>query len=89
MKTVASSEVDKLQDKYKNGMAIEGIVKQGELDYLEASTQWMEENSISELDFPKFLPQTIIEKIMDEAITSNRLRPSQCRRKSNTLDFLF
>ncbi|QJT71719.1 late-transcription coactivator [Shewanella phage Thanatos-1] len=87
--TESSISISNLLDKQNNGLEIERIVKQGELDYLEATTQWLEENSISVTDHSKYLPRTIVEKIMDEAIGTNRLRPSfSATKKSNSLDFL-
>ncbi|MGG7384165.1 late promoter transcription accessory protein, partial [Escherichia coli] len=54
-----------------------------------ATTAFLEENSIPETQFAKFIPSGIIEKIQSEAIDENLLRPSVVRcEKTNTLDFL-
>lgn len=76
-------------NKQQNGFEIEAIVSKGELSYLEATTHWLEENSVPEGNFGRYIPQAIIEKIMNEAIDDNLLRPSVARtQKTNTLDFL-
>ena len=64
-------------------------VEQFGMSYLEATTAFLEENSIPETQFAKFIPTGIVEKITSEAIDENMLRPSVARgEKTNTLDFL-
>ena len=81
--------IDVCLDKQQNAFAIEAIVAKGELGYLEATTLFLEENSIPEGLFAKYIPQGIIDKIKNEAIDDKLLRPSFSRtQKTNTLDFL-
>lgn len=76
-------------NKQENGFEIEKLVKEHNLTYLEATTQWLEENSIPESQFSRYVPGIIIEKISDEALEENLLRPSMSKtQKTNTLDFL-
>ncbi|QQG32240.1 hypothetical protein CkP1_0261 [Citrobacter phage CkP1] len=83
------ADVNELLDKQQNAFTIESIVEEQGLGYLEATTAWMEENSIPETQFSKYIPSGIIEKIRSEAIDENLLRPSISRgEKTNTLDFL-
>ena len=78
-----------LLDKQQNAFNIEAIVAQGELSYLEAVTQFLEENSIPEGLYAKYIPAGLIDKIKNEAIDDKLLRPSFSRtQKTNTLDFL-
>lgn len=82
-------DLSSLLDKQANGFAIEAIVAEGELGYLQATSQWLEENSIPEGNFNRFIPSTIIEKIKAEAVNEYMLRPSMSKtQKTNTLDFL-
>lgn len=81
--------VSTLIDKQANGFAIEAIVAEGELGYLQATTQWLEENSIPEGNFNRYIPSTIIDKIKSEAVDDHMLRPSMSRtQRTSTLDFL-
>lgn len=85
----ASEPVHVLVNKQQNGLDIEAFVEAEGCSYLEASTAWLEENSIPEGNFARYLPAGIIDKIMNEAIDDNLLRPSMARtQKTNTLDFL-
>lgn len=78
-----------LLDKQQNAFTIEAIVAQGEMGYLEATTAFLEENSIPEGQFARYIPAGIIDKIKNEAIDEKMLRPSMSRtEKTNTLDFL-
>ncbi|AHY25229.1 late promoter transcriptional regulator [Pectobacterium bacteriophage PM2] len=78
-----------LLDKQQNGFYIESIVAKGELNYLEATTLFLEENSIPESLFSRYIPTGIVDKIRNEAIDDKLLRPSVARtQKTNTLDFL-
>lgn len=82
-------EIAKLLDRQENGFIIEKMVEEFGMSYLEATTAFLEENSIPETQFAKFIPSGIIEKIQSEAIDKNLLRPSVVRcEKTNTLDFL-
>lgn len=88
---IKNTEVDiaASHNKQQNGFDIEALVALGEHTYLEATTMWLEENSVPEGNFSRYIPQAIIEKIMNEAIDDNLLRPSVARtQKTNTLDFL-
>lgn len=81
--------VNNLVDKQNNGFAIEALVEEHGMSYLEATTHWMEENSFPETSFAKYVPGNIIEKIMSEAVDDNLLRPSFSKQqKTNSLDFL-
>ena len=81
--------VNTLVDKQNNGFAIESLVEEHGMSYLEATTYWMEENSFPETSFAKYVPGNIIEKIMSEAVDENLLRPSFSKQqKTNSLDFL-
>ncbi|QEG13311.1 putative late promoter transcription accessory protein [Klebsiella phage vB_KaeM_KaAlpha] len=81
--------VTTLVDKQNNGFAIEALVNEHGMSYLEAATHWLEENSFPETAFAKYIPGNIIEKIMSEALDDNLLRPSFSKQqKTNTLDFL-
>ncbi len=82
-------DVKKLLDKQKNGFEIEQLVVNEQLSYLEATTRWMEENSIPEGNHSRFIPTLIIDKIKDEAIKEHMLRPSMAKtEKTSSLDFL-
>ncbi|UPW39416.1 late promoter transcription accessory protein [Escherichia phage vB_EcoM_ESCO47] len=82
-------DIAKLLDRQENGFLIESMVNQYGMTYLEATTAFLEENSIPETQFAKFIPSGIIEKITSEAVDENMLRPSIARgEKTNTLDFL-
>lgn len=87
--TPEKESISQLLDKQANGFAIEKLVELEGLGYLEATTQWLEENSIPEGNFNRFIPSGIIEKIMSEAVDEHMLRPSFSKtHKTNTLDFL-
>lgn len=82
-------DIKKLLDKQKNGFEIEQLVSIHQLSYLEATSRWMEENSIPEGNHARFIPVLIIDKIKDEAINEHMLRPSMAKtEKTNSLDFL-
>lgn len=81
--------VSALLDKTNNGFDIEALVEKQGMSYLEATTHWLEENSLPESTFNKYIPQTIVDKIAAEAIDDNLLRPSFAKQKqTNTLEFL-
>lgn len=73
-----TSKVD-LSDKQSNGMAIEAIVRKEGESYLSATVSWMEENSLSEASFTRYIPNAIIDKIKLEAKENNSLRPSMLK----------
>lgn len=82
-------DLKKLLDKQQNGFAIEQLVVKEQISYLEATSRWMEENSIPEGNHARFIPALIIDKIKDEAINENMLRPSMAKtEKTTSLDFL-
>lgn len=85
-----NADLAELTDKTKNGLSVEAMLKaDSALGYLDATIIWMEENSIEPTQFSKYLPMTLIDKIKDEAIKGNMLRPSMSKTKvTNTLDFL-
>ncbi|ARB06036.1 hypothetical protein fHeYen901_263 [Yersinia phage fHe-Yen9-01] len=81
--------VESLADKQQAGFEIEQIVASTEATYLEATSQWLQENSLHESQINRYIPQVIIDKIKDQAIEDNLLRPSMSRlEKTNTLDFM-
>lgn len=83
------TDVNALLDKQQNGFTIEKMVKDNGLTYLEATVQWLEENSIPEGTHTRYIPTVIIDNIKEEAIKDNLLRPSLVKKtKTNTLDFL-
>lgn len=87
--TDSAIDIAASHNKQQNGFDIEALVVKHELSYLEATTAWLEENSIPEGQFARYIPSAIIDKIMNEAIDDNMLRPSVSRmQKTNTLDFL-
>lgn len=82
-------DIKKLLDKQKNGFEIEQLVIKEQLSYLEATSRWMEENSVPEGNHARFIPVLIIDKIKDEAIKEHMLRPSMAKtEKTTSLDFL-
>lgn len=82
------SNPNNLNDKAANGLEIEAIVKTG-LTYLEASVQWLEENSLEVNNCNKYIPRAIIDKLSEECIEADMLRPSIVKSMTrNTLDFL-
>ena len=64
-------------NKVANGLAIEQIMASDtSLSYLESTMQWIEENSIDPVQYAKFIPQAMVDKIKHEAIENDWLRPS-------------
>lgn len=80
-----------LQNKQVIGEQIELWVKSDNLTYLEATAKWLDENSINEFNqCRKYIPQIIIDKIREECIRDNILKPSLARSSSSpSLNFLF
>lgn len=79
-----------LLDKVENGLSIERAMSEDvNLSYLEATMQWIEENSIDPAQYAKYIPQAMVDKIKHEAIENNWLRPSMKERTiTNTLEDL-
>ncbi|AHY25485.1 late promoter transcription accessory protein [Serratia phage PS2] len=79
-----------LLDKVENGLSIErAMAEDVNLSYLEATMQWIEENSIDPAQYAKYIPQAMVDKIKHEAIENNWLRPSMKERTiTNTLEDL-
>lgn len=69
---------------------INALVDTEHLSYLEATIQWMEERSIPESMFEKYIPTAIVEHIRLEAFEERLLRPSVVKLNENSsLDFMF
>lgn len=78
-----------LSDKQSNGMDIEAMVRRDGEGYLIATVTWLEENSLSEATFTRYVPNAIIDKIKLEARDNNLLRPSMTKNFSKgDLSFL-
>lgn len=83
-----AKEVVNLTDKGANGLEIEKLAQEGG-SYLEAVIQWLEENSIDVAQYQKYVPRAIIDKLTQECLDSNMLRPSLRKAfAQTTLDFL-
>lgn len=85
-----SLQTDQHYDKQTAGEEILRLVKDECYGYLQAATHWMEERSLPMNQFARYIPETIIELITQEATNENMLKPSHaaevCR---STLDFLY
>ena len=69
---------------------IEALVQAENLSYLEAVTWWMEERSIPENQFAKYIPEAIIETLKAEVVDDRILKPSLTKEnKTSNLDFLY
>lgn len=69
---------------------IDEFVEKEHLTYLEATSRWMEERSIPENMFSKYVPSTIVEKIKLEVVDDGLLRPSLTKSHSHSnLDFMY
>lgn len=76
-------------DKQQAAAEIDEYVAQG-MTHLEATSQWMEERSIPENQFSKYVPSTIIEKIKIETVEDGLLRPSQTKVNTHSsLEFMY
>lgn len=75
-------------NKTEVGLYIENLVASEVATYMEATLQWMDENSIDYAMLNKTVPRAILDKISDEAIKGNMLRPSVAleHSSSTTLD---
>ncbi|AZU98709.1 late promoter transcription accessory protein [Acinetobacter phage vB_AbaM_PhT2] len=77
-------------DKQTTSAEITALVNTEGLSYLEAVSWWMEERSIPENQFAKYIPETIIEQLKSEALDDNLLKPSMAKQnKYSTLDFMY
>lgn len=83
------NNVNTLLDKQDNGLFIEQMVNEQNMTYLQATTHWLEENSINFNQYAKYIPDAIIEKLTQESLANNEFRPSFARtHKPSELDFL-
>lgn len=75
-------------NKTEVGLYIENLVRSENVTYMEATLQWMDENSIEYPMLSKVVPRAIIDKISGEAIENNMLRPSvaNSHKTTQTLD---
>ena len=71
-------------NKTEVGLYIENLVASEGATYMEATLQWMDENSIDYAMLSKTVPKAIIDKISDEAIKNNLLRPSVVKDHATT-----
>ncbi|AHE63435.1 late promoter transcriptional regulator [Acinetobacter phage ZZ1] len=76
-------------DKQTTAAEIDDLVATG-LSVLEAVTWWMEERSIPESQFARYIPEAVIEQLKLEVIEDNILKPSLTKQNTHsTLDFLY
>ena len=76
-------------DKQDAAAEIDELTKHG-ASYLEATSQWMEERSIPENMFARYVPHVIIEKIKLETVEDGLLRPSVTKiNTTSSLDFMY
>lgn len=71
-------------NKTEVGLYIENLVKSDGLTYMQATVQWMDENSIDYSLLNRTVPRAVIDKIRDEALTQNMLRPSLTQQHKAT-----
>lgn len=76
--------MSEIGNKTEVGLYIENLVASEGATYMEATLQWMDENSIDYAMLSKTVPKAIIDKISDEAIKNNLLRPSVAKDHSTT-----
>lgn len=76
----------KATNKTANGLVIERLVSEEGLSYLEATTQFIEENSIDYVNYMKYIPMTVVEKIKQECIVNRTFRKGVVDEPTNTLD---
>lgn len=77
-------------DKQTTANEISALVKQEGLSYLEAVSWWMEERSIPENQFAKYIPDSIVELLKSEVLEDRLLKPSLTKQNTySTLDFLY
>jgi hypothetical protein len=75
-------------NKTEVGLYIENLSVAENITYMEATLQWMDENNIEYSMLNKVIPRAIIDKISNEAIDNNMLRPSVAanHKSTQTLD---
>lgn len=76
--------MSEIGNKTEVGLYIENLVASEGATYMEATLQWMDENSIDYSMLNKTVPKAIIDKISDEAIKNNLLRPSVAKDHTTT-----
>ena len=76
--------MSEIGNKTEVGLYIENLVASEGATYMEATLQWMDENSIYYAMLSKTVPKAIIDKISDEAIKNNLLRPSVAKDHATT-----
>ncbi|MEG1902764.1 MAG: late promoter transcription accessory protein [Bacteroidales bacterium] len=76
--------MSEIGNKTEVGLYIENLVASEGATYMEATLQWMDENSIDYSMLSKTVPKAIIDKISDEAIKNNLLRPSVAKDHATT-----
>ena len=89
IKPGSASTENKIDSKTGNGLAIEKMVADEGLTYLEATTIFMEEHGIEYNQYAKYVPKAIIDKLTQECIDNRMLiRVESVSKPSNTLEFL-
>lgn len=77
-------------DKQTTASEIEALVVENQLSYLEAVSWWMEERSLSENQFSRYIPEAIIDKLKAEVLVDEILKPSLTKQNTHSnLDFLY
>lgn len=76
--------MSEIGNKTEVGLYIENLVASEGATYMEATLQWMDENSIDYSMLNKTVPKAIIDKISDEALKNNLLRPSVAKSHATT-----
>lgn len=77
-------------DKQRVASEIEALVLSEGFSYLEAVSQWMEERSIPENQYQKYVPDTVIERLKAEVIEDRVMKPSVTKENvTSNLDFLY
>ncbi len=76
--------------KQEIAVEIEQLIEEHHLSVLEAVTWWMEERSIPESQFSRFIPEPVIEQLKAEVIEDRVLKPSITKENTHSsLDFLY
>lgn len=90
MQSLPNNEAPLIGDKQTTAQEIEALVKAEGLSYLEAVTWWMEERSLPENHFAKYIPAQILDKLKLEVIEDRVLKPSMTEDiEQPSLDFLY
>lgn len=77
-------------DKQTTASEIEALVVENQLSYLEAVSWWMEERSLSEAQYNRFIPEAIIDKLKAEVLEDEILKPTLTKQNTQAnLDFLY